>query len=84
MKFKIEKETDVWTGTVVGYSVRVCLPFEGWVWLGEVATYSLAQSLAKIYKDNNNKKKTKSTDKPNTGITLKNKTGEKIDRVVRF
>ena len=83
MKFKIEKETDVWSGNVVGYSVRVCLPFEGWVWLGEVATYSLAQSLVKIYKDNK-KKKTKSTDMPNTGITLKNSKGEKIDRVVRF
>ena len=78
MKFKIEKDNEL-----DSYSVRVCLPFEGWVWLGEVATYSLAQSLVKIYKDNN-KKKTKSTDMPNTGITLKNSKGEKIDRVVRF
>lgn len=78
MKFKIEKDNEL-----DSYSVRVCLPFEGWVWLGEVATYSLAQSLVKIYKDNK-KKKTKSTDMPNTGITLKNSKGEKIDRVVRF
>jgi uncharacterized membrane protein YfbV (UPF0208 family) len=78
MKFKIEKDNEL-----DNYSVRVCLPFEGWVWLGEVATYSLAQSLVKIYNEKS-KKKTKSTVTPNTGITLKNKKGEKIDRVVRF
>ena len=51
MKFKIEKDNEL-----DSYSVRVCLPFEGWVWLGEVATYSLAQSLVKIYNEKSKKK----------------------------
>lgn len=83
MKFKIEKQTGQRVNEMDNYSVQVCLPIQGWVWLGEVATYSLAQSLVKIYNEKS-KKKTKSTDTPNTGITLKNKKGEKIDRVVRF